>query len=74
MNTAQKNLIELKNKIPIDRQHEHDYLNDCIKVWNGYTDMQYSTPEHQLNALTKKYGLTVWGLNRKYNLITIYEK
>jgi len=66
LNEAQKNLVELKLKIPLDRQNEHDFLNDCIKVWNDYTDMQYSTPTHQLEKLSKKYGLTVWGLNKKY--------
>lgn len=66
LNEAQKNLIELLSKIPKEEVKERTFIKECIEKWNGYTDMQYSTPHWQLKALEEQYGLTVPRINRCY--------
>lgn len=66
MNEAQKNLIELLSRIPNEDTKEREFINKCIEVWEGYTDMQYSTPHWQLKRLEEQYKLTVSSLNRRY--------
>lgn len=66
MNTAQKNLLELKSKIPTTKMLVHNFLQECIDAWAPYDEMQYSYPHWQLRALEKKYDLTVADLNTKY--------
>lgn len=67
MNTAQKNLVELKLKIPLDRQWEHDFLMGCIEAWEPYQDhLSSAYPRHRLRELEKKYGTTVAIITDKY--------
>lgn len=66
MNKAQKNFVELKLRVPLNRQYEHEFLAGCIKAWDGYDDMEYSYPAWQLRGLEEKYGTTVNLISRKY--------
>lgn len=67
MNSAQKRLVELKLKIPLNMPLEHNFIQDCIKAWDGYDEMGYSYPAWQLRGLEKKYGTEVSIINKKYN-------
>jgi len=67
-NTAQLNLIEIaKNVKRIDRnENVLNFLRDCFKAWEGYSDDRYSSPSHQLRVIEKNYGFTVSEINKRY--------
>lgn len=66
MNTAQKNLIALLNKIPKEETKDREFIQKCIVVWDDYDDSMIFFPNWQLMALEKEYGTSVASINEKY--------
>ena len=66
MNKAQTRLIGLRVAIPLTETKELQFINDCIRAWEGYSEQEISYPAWQLRGLEKHYNLTVNELHKKY--------
>lgn len=66
LNTAQKNIKELQ--AVATGEVELEFLAECFKAWEGYSDMMYSYPHWQLRKLEEKYGTTCHQIKQMYHL------
>lgn len=67
MNRAQETIMKLAARIPEEDTNAKMFLRAMYQAWEGYDDMMYSYPEHQIRAIEKLFSTTLADINEKYN-------